>query len=457
MVPPVAPLPYCVIGAGPAGLAAVKNFLHRGIPVLGLEREDDVGGNWYFGKRSSSVCHSTHLISSKRMSEYPDFPMPKEYPPYPSHAQALEYLRRYADRFGLRDHYRFRTTVTHVEPAAGDTWLVTTDDGREPYRVQGVVVASGHHWDPRWPELPGSFSGTLMHSRDYKTPEVLAGRRVLVIGAGNSGCDLAVEAAQHAQAAFLSIRRGYHFLPKFLLGTPIDSGGEWLRRHGVPLRLIRLWTRLLVHVAHGAPERYGLPRPDHQLFQTHPIVNSQLLYHVGHGRIQVVGPVEQLCGDHVRFAGGRNESIDLILCATGFRVSFPFLPPGLAPDDSGQLNLYLHAFHPTHDNFFVAGLIQPNSGLWPLADYQTRVMAAFVAAQQLAPATADWFRRLKAQPNPDLGHGIVFDSSPRHRMEVEYYSYRERLRRLLARFDRDLPAEATPLRVLAPRLAPAPG
>lgn len=448
-------LPYCVIGAGPAGLAALKNFLHRGIPAVGFEREDDVGGTWYYGKSSSSVYQSTHLISSKRMTEFPDFPMPREYPPYPSHSQACAYLRGYATRFGLYDRIRFRTSVTRVEPTGGEGWWVTTDDGRPAQRFRGVIVANGHHWDPRWPELPGRFDGTLLHAREYKTPEILAGRRVLVIGAGNSGCDIAVESAQYAAATFLSLRRGYHFLPKFLLGTPIDSGGEWLRRRGVPLWMLKLWTRLLVHVALGAPERYGLPRPDHRLFETHPIVNSQLLYQVGHGRVQIRQAVAELRGDRVRFTDGREEPVDVIVCATGYRVSFPFLPPGLVETDAGPPNLYLQAFHPVHDDFFVAGLIQPNSGLWPLADYQTRVMAAFVAAQQFHPATADWFHRLKAQPNPDLGNGLRFDRSPRHQIEVEYYSYRERLRRLLARFDRVLPAQAIPLPESSPVFAPA--
>jgi len=455
MATPDCHLPYCVIGAGPAGLAALKNFQERGIPTVGFEREDDVGGNWYYGKPSSSVCRSTHLISSKRMTEFIDHPMPREYPPYPSHAQAWDYLRSYATRFRLYDRIRFRTSVTRVEPTADGYWQVATDTDDAPRKFRGVVVANGHHWDPLWPEIPGRFDGTLLHAKQYKTPDVLAGQRTLVIGAGNSGCDIAVESAQNAEATFLSLRRGYHFLPKFLLGSPIDSGGEWLRRRGCPLSVIRWWTRLLVRVALGAPERYGLPAPDHRLFQTHPIVNSQLLYQVGHGRIQIRPGVDSFAGDRVRFTDGREERIDVVVCATGYRVSFPFLPSEIIPYERDAPKLYLNAFHPTLDNFFVAGLIQPNSGLWPLADYQTRVMAAFVVAQERAPATAEWFRQLKLQPNPDLGHGLRFDASPRHQIEVEYYSYRERLKRLLARFEQSTPAEPAPVEAASPALLPA--
>ena len=427
---------YAIIGGGPSGLAAAKTLSQRGIPVVGFEREDDFGGNWYFDRPASSVCHSTHLISSKRMTEYTDFPMPSSYPPYPNHKQALEYLRSYARNFDLYSRFEFGRTVVRVEPETGSSgWLVTLDDGRPPRRFAGVVIANGHHSTPLWPDIPGKFHGELLHARDYKRPEQFAGRRVLVVGAGNSGCDLAVEAALHARSAAISLRRGYHFLPKFLLGTPIDTGGEWLRRHGAPLWLIRRLTRWMVHIALGPTERYGLPKPTHDLFQTHPIVNSQLLYHVGHGAVQVKADVESFDGSRVRFRDGDSDEFDTVVCATGYRVTFPFLDPGMILDDQGRSRLYLHAFHPRHDDLFVAGMIQPNSGLWALAEWQAKVMAAFIVARRDSPARAEWFRQLKQSSNPDLAHGLRFDNSPRHAIEVEYYSYRERLKKLLRKLE----------------------
>jgi hypothetical protein len=427
---------YCILGAGPCGLVVAKTFLQHGIACEVLEREDDVGGAWYYGRPGSSVYASTHLISSKRMTEFSDFPMPKEYPPYPSHQQALAYLRDYARQFGLYKHVRFNTTV--VRAKAGDRgqgtedrgWVVTTNDG-QTRQYRGLVVASGHHWDPIWPQFPGEFAGRQMHAHDYKTPDVLAGKRVLVVGAGNSGCDIAVEAAQHAAAVFHSLRRGYHFLPKFLLGTPVDAGGEWFNRWRVPLWAQRLLTGWLARVALGPPERYGLPRPDHRLFETHPLINSQLLYFIGHGRIQVRPAIERLAGDRVRFVDGREEPIDLVIYATGYKVSFPFLDRDLVLGADGRPRLWLNAFHPQHDNLFVAGLIQPNSGIWALADWQAQLMAAYILAQEHDPPQADWFRRQKAKGHDDLGGGIRYLASERHYLEVEYFSYRERLKRLV--------------------------
>lgn len=452
---------YCVLGGGPSGLVAAKTLLEHGIACEILEREDDVGGTWYYGRPGSSVYASTHLISSKRMTEFSDFPMPKEYPPYPSHEQALAYLRDYARHFGLYEHLRANTTVARIEPLVESTsgianspphssplapspclpnglsngaplWRVATTDGSSrTYR--GVVIANGHHWDPLWPEAAGEFTGEQLHARDYKTPGVLAGKRVLVVGGGNSGCDIAVEAAQHARAAFLSLRRGYHFLPKFLLGTPIDSGGEWLSRWHVPHAVQRWLTGWLSYVALGPPERYGLPRPDHRLFEAHPIVNSQLLYFVGHGKIHVRPAIERLAGDSVRFVDGREEPIDTIVYATGYRVSFPFADRDLLLDETGRPRLFLNVFHPEYDNLFVAGLVQPNSGIWPIIERQARLVAAFISAQEKYPAQAARFRQLKAGGPNNLAAGRRYLASPRHLLEVPYFSYRRRLEKLTRR------------------------
>lgn len=425
-------LPVCVIGAGPSGLTVAKNFLTRGIACQVLEREADLGGNWHYGQRSSSVYASTHFISSKRLTEYTDFPMPKEWPPYPSHRQALEYLRAYASRFELTEHIQFNSAVERVE-RAGSLWKVYLEGETEPRLFGGVVVANGHHWKPRELHLPGEFSGRILHSRHYKTPDILAGKRVLVVGAGNSGCDIAVEAAQHADATYLSMRRGYHFLPKFLHGRPIDICGENMHRWRWPLWLQRWASSMMIAIALGRPQRYGLPAPDHRLFEAHPIVNSQLLYYVGHGRIQVVPGIERLAGERVRFTDGRELEVDLIVLAIGYDVVFPFLDEQLVLDTQRRPKLWLNAFHPEFDNFFVAGLLQPNSGLWGLVDYQAQLMASFWIAQQKDPATAEWFRTQKRGPQPDLRQGMRFIDSPRHVLEVEYFSYRERLKKLLQR------------------------
>jgi cation diffusion facilitator CzcD-associated flavoprotein CzcO len=179
-----------------------------------------------------------------------------------------------------------------------------------------VIVANGHNWDPRWPEYPGRFDGQVIHSAEYKSADILSGKRVLVVGAGNTGCDIAVESALHADATFHSTRRGYHFIPKFLFGRPSDVVHEKLLRLGMPHALRRWIVRSILRLTVGDLKRYGLPEPDHELFASHPIVNSQIPYYVAHGRIAPKPNVAELRADRVRFVDGSEEAIDLVIYAT---------------------------------------------------------------------------------------------------------------------------------------------
>ncbi|UUO06337.1 NAD(P)-binding domain-containing protein [Blastopirellula sp. J2-11] len=413
----------------------LKNLLQMGVQCHALEREDDVGGNWNFGKASSSVYQSTHLISSKRMTAYDEFPMPESFSSYPSHQEAQQYLRSYAREFDLYSHIELGATVNHISPVGPDAWEINVAGEDSPRKYAGVIIANGHHWDPLSPQIPGNFNGEVIHSRQFKSGEQLRGKRVLVVGAGNTGCDIAVEAAIHADYAALSMRRGYHFLPKFIRGKPSDVIGDRLR--GLPIP--KLWKRWIVRHAVafvlGRPERYGLPRPDHEIFATHPIINSQLPYYVGHGRVQVFSDVKQFDGDEVVFADERRQAFDLVILATGYKLSFPFIDLKQLNAQEGTPRLFLHAFHPDKDNLFVAGMIQPNSGQWPLSELQAKIMARFIVAQKTQPQLADWFRALKHSSAAGWPQKDEFIASPRHRLEVDYYDYRKTLQKILRRMD----------------------
>jgi cation diffusion facilitator CzcD-associated flavoprotein CzcO len=380
------------------------------------------------------MYRSARLISSKPMTQFRDFPMSRELPDYPTHEQALEYLRSYARHFGLYERIRFGTRVERATPAAGG-WEVRLGDGSA--RVyEGLVLSHGFHWAPRRPALPGSFDGEVMHSCDYEESGQLAGQRVLVVGGGNSGCDIAVEAARHAVRAHLSLRRGYHVVPKHLLGFPADQLGEWGLRLRLPLGLRRLINGLLLRIAVGDLVRAGLPRPDHRLLESHPIVNSRLVGAVRDGQLAVHGEVERLDGRHVVFAGGDREEIDLVILATGYHLSFPFLDEAVLPGREGRPELYLHVFHPERDDLAVCGMIQPDSGVWWLADDQAALIASFIAARRERPERAAWFRGLVRGEQPDLGNGLHYVDSARHHTEVEHFSYARRLRWLRRRLDR---------------------
>jgi cation diffusion facilitator CzcD-associated flavoprotein CzcO len=424
---------FCIIGAGSSGITAAKNLGEAGIPYEVFEREDGIGGNWYYGRPHSSVCRSTHLISSKPLTEYTDFPMPKEYPDFPSHEQVLAYFKAYVAHFDLERHITFNTEVTGVEPVGADAplWDVTLHDRladtTETRRYRGVIICNGHNWLPKYPDYPGPFTGAVLHSADYKTPDVLEGKRVLVVGAGNSGCDIAAEAATHARQTFLSTRRGYYYMPKFFFGRPVDQVGELMLDLGVPLGARRLVGNITYRLAVGDLSRYGAKAPDHKLFETHPIVNSQLPYFIAHGAVTCKPDVRQLDGSRVIFADGSAEEIDLIVYATGFQIVFPFMDHSLLNWTRNHPCLYLNVFHPTYDNLFVVGLIQPDSGQWGLEDRQARAIARFITQLDRQSPKAARFRRRKRAGQENYSGGVHYKESTRHYVEVEHHSYRKRL------------------------------
>lgn len=434
-----------VIGAGSSGLAAAKNLRGHGLAVDVLEREHELGGLWNYGRPQSVLYHSTRMISSKPFTQYPDFPMPAGYPDYPHHTQVLDYLRSYARHFGLDEAIEYGSPVERLAPVdGGAAWEATVGTG-ERRRYGAVVVASGHHRSPRWPEFPGEFAGEVMHAASYRTPDVLRGRRVLVVGGGNSGCDIVVEAAQFGDAAFHSTRRGYHYIPKYVLGRPADQVGDLMLKLRLPLPLRRWLARLAIRLTIGTHEQIGLPEPDHRLWETHPIVNSLLPYFVRHGGVAPRPDIERFDGRRVRFTDGTAEEVDLVVYATGYRVGFPFLDDGELEWPGGRPRLWRNVFHPRYDTLFFAGLIQPDSGQFGLVHWQTRAIAGFLAGARAGLPAADRLRERKARPEAD-DRPIRYRDSPRHALEVEHWSYRQALRELAD----ELPESAPPARRGAP-------
>jgi len=424
-----------VIGAGPSGLVALKCLREQGLRAECIDRGARVGGNWDIESPFSSIYESTHLISSKQMTQFACFPMKEDWPHYPSHTQALEYFQSFADQFDLRPLIHLNTNVDHIEKLDG-IWRITftSRDGQPVSReFDHIVIANGHHSVPLHPQLPGEFAGEIIHSHSYKRKEQLIGKRVLVVGGGNSGCDIAVEAAIHAKAAAISLRRGYHFLPKFIRGKPADVAGDRIRRLALPQFLHRKISEFVIDLTVGNPQKYGLPKPDHQLFRTHPIINSQLPYFAGHGRVQVYPSIERFEGGLAVFNDGRKEEFDLIVLATGYQVVFPFIDSKYLNVDDGLPQLHLHAMHPSDETIYVAGMIQPNSGQWGLVELQSELIARFLRARWQDRPKADWLRRQRDQGRLAMESSIQFIDSPRHRLEVDYFTYRRMLKKLIQR------------------------
>jgi cation diffusion facilitator CzcD-associated flavoprotein CzcO len=410
---------YCIIGAGPSGLATARSFARDGISFDILDRHHDVGGIWDLANERTPMYETAHFISSRTQSAFDDFPMPESYPDYPGWKHVLAYIRAFADRYGLRERVEFGVDVARVEPV-GDGWVVQLSSG-ETRKYRGVVCAVGHNWDPLLPEYPGRFDGNAYHSFHYRSPSEFAGKRVLVVGGGNSGCDIACDAAAHAEQAFISVRRGYHFLPKHIFGQPTDA----FFRNGpqLPAWLAQPLLTLLLRMLVGRPERYGLPKPDHKVLESHPIVNSQLLHYLAHGDISAKPDIKELRGDRVLFTDGTEERVDLIVYATGYRATIPFLAPSVVPLDQGASSLFLNIFPDGRKNLFMVGHFETDGAAYPIVSKQADLITALILAERDAPDRAAWFHSLRTGPRPKLTGGIRYLQSQRHSIYVQYDEY----------------------------------
>jgi cation diffusion facilitator CzcD-associated flavoprotein CzcO len=425
---------YAVIGAGPSGLAAARNLQRRGIPWTGYELGHDVGGLWDIDGPRSTVYESAHLISSKRTTEFAEFPMAESVADYPSHRELLAYFRDFADHFGLREGFEFGAEVVRAQPTgepADGAWSVTvrTAAGERTTRHAGVVVANGTLSEPSIPTFAGSFDGEVLHTSRYKSASAFAGKRVLIIGAGNSGCDIAVDAVHHAASVDISVRRGYYFVPKYLFGKPADTLNQG---RPLPPRVKQAIDSRLLKVFTGDPVKFGFPAPDYKIYESHPIVNTLILHHLGHGDIRVRRDVERFDGDGVVFTDGERGAYDVVVLATGYRLHYPFLDPTLlgwtGDGTKGAPDLYLNVFSKADPNLFVVGMIEATGIGWQGRYEQAELVAAYVGARGAAPALAADFESRVHGPRPDLSGGYKYLALERMSYYVNKDAYRAAVR-----------------------------
>ncbi len=416
----------CIIGAGASGIAAAKVLHEKGIPFDCFEKGSTVGGNWRYlnDNGQSSAYASLHINTSKTRMAFSDFPMPQDYPDYPHHSQIARYFDDYVDHFGFRDKITFRTEVTQVAPTGEGRWEITLAGGKSG-RFRAVLVANGHHWDPKWAHFPGRFDGLQMHSHDYKTPHLFVGKNVLVIGMGNSAVDIACESSRVAAQTFVSTRRSAHIIPKYLLGKPVDQFTTPFTSI-LPLALQSLSLRFLLWLAHGSQARLGLPEPAHKLHQAHPTISSDLLTLIGHGRIKIKPNVKMLAGDKVVFEDDSRERIDCIVYATGYHVSFPFFKPEVLTVRDNELPLYRRVVSVQHPNLYFIGFLQPLGAIMPLAELQAQWVAGLLAGECKLPSAAKMQREIIRERKRMRRRYVA---STRHTMQVDFYSYIRQIKR----------------------------
>lgn len=404
-----------IIGAGAAGLSAARALKILNIPITLFEKHSDVGGIWDVENPGSPMYKSAHFISSRTMSGHKGFTMPDDYPDYPSNTQIRDYIRSFADHCDLRSDIQFNSAVENIQQHE-DGWLVTTSrDGQSHTRgFRWLVCASGTNWSPNCPTLPGeeTFTGDIHHAVKYSSSDDLKDRKVLVVGAGNSAVDIACDAAFAANEAHISFRRGYHFIPKHIFGKPADvfaEGSSWL-----PIKFQQWSFGKLLGLLNGDLTRLGLPAPDHKPLESHPILNSQLLHYLQHGDIKGHGPIDRLDGNLVRFKNGETAQVDLVILATGYNWSLPYMPDDVLDWENGRPKTFTKIFAPKHPNLFLTGFLEVNGGIYSLMDEMGLAIAKTVEAQMTDPRKAKKINTFINGPEPDMSGNINYVQSDRH-------------------------------------------
>lgn len=421
----------CVIGAGPSGITALKNLIDQGLDAVCYDFNTDVGGNWIYNENvsHSSVFETTHIISSKTLSQYEDFTFDefeKGLPDYPSHDQLRRYFQAYAAKFNLYPHIKFQTLVVSCALNESNQWIVqTSKDGQLTTEVfSHLVVCNGHHWKPRMPHYPGNFTGKLMHSHEFKNSSPFKGQRILVIGGGNSACDVAVETSRVSAKTTISWRRGYRIVPKFLFGKPSDVVAS--RMAFLPTRLKFFFSELTVKIFSGSNKNYGLQEPEHAITGTHPTINEELLYKVRHGKVFPKGDIDRFDGQQVIFKDGSVEEFDTIIACTGYILAHPFFKEDFLNYSEGDVPLYLKMLHEKYDNLFFVGMFQPLGCIWPAAELQSKIAARAIKGMWKRPENiVDLCHREVTHPH------LNQIKTPRHTITVDFHLFTNELKKHL--------------------------
>lgn len=426
----------CIIGAGSSGIAACQVLQERGIEFDCYETGSQVGGNWRYlnDNAMSSSYKSLHINTSRQIMEYACFPMNDEYPTYPNHVQIAHYFDTFVDHFGFREQIQFRTEVTQVSPVAGGGWDVSIrrrgEDQITIRNYAAVLVANGHHWDARLPEpaFPGAdtFTGTQTHSHHYKSFEGYEGKRVLVLGIGNSACDIAVETSKVSARTFLAMRRGAHVLPKYVFGIPTDHLTTSPLARAPFFWMRRLNFEIVLRLSRGKVTKYGLPEPDHRLLSAHPTISDDLLTRLGHGDITVKPNIARIDGGTVHFVDASCEPIDVIVYCTGYKITFPFFDDCLLAAHDNEISLYHRVVDVAHPGLYFVGLVQPLGAIMPLAEAQSAWVADLLEGTATLPSDADMKREIAAYRRAVQKRYVA---SKRHTIQVDFLEHFAELKR----------------------------
>ncbi|MDE2516248.1 MAG: NAD(P)-binding domain-containing protein [Rhodospirillales bacterium] len=412
-----------VIGAGAAGLAAAKYLLEVGFDVTVFEIGTQIGGMWCFQNDSgrSSAYRTLHINTSRGVTRFSDFDFDAETQPFPDHRDMHRYLVAYAERFAITPRIRFRHKVASLTPAfvpgqGAPAWDLRFENGAQE-RFDAVIVATGHLSKPMHaPEL-AVFGGEYLHAHDYKAPEPFVGKRVCVVGVGNSACDIASDLCVTSPGCVLVARSGVVILPKLLFGRPFTDITAQVQRPWIPRALRQRLTRLLVWIAHGDMAKLGFRKPD---TLTHVTSNGTIVTDIAYRRVTVKQGIAAIEGRVIRFVDGSAAEFDALIAATGYEIDLDFIDPAVVSVQRNRLDLYLRIVPPGWPGLFFMGFFNTDTALNMVFEHQARWIREVMLGNAVLP-DAEAMRRAIADRS--AWYAAQYKHTPRHTIEEEHVRY----------------------------------
>ncbi|MDH3701716.1 MAG: NAD(P)-binding domain-containing protein [Alphaproteobacteria bacterium] len=423
-----------VIGAGASGLCVSKYLLQAGFDVTIFEIGTQIGGLWcYQNDNGRSSCYRTlHINTSKGVTHFHDFDFAPDVQAFPDHRDMHAYLKTYADHFGVTPHIRFKTPIAAVRPAftpgeGEPLWEVETAHG-EILEFDTVIACTGHLTKPlHVPMFQNDFTGEYVHSHDYREPGDFVGKRICVVGVGNSGCDIVSDVCVPSPRTVLVARSGVQVLPKLFFGLPFTDITNHLQRDWIPDWLRSRLIRFMTYAVHGDMTKLGF-KPLTE--RAHVTSNATVVGHIAYRRIEVKQGIDRIDGKTVHFSDGTAEEFDTLIAATGYLIDLPYLSPAVLPIVDNTIDLYQRIAPPGLPGLYFMGMFNTNTALNMIYEYQARWIRAIEAGEANLPPDDEMRAAIEAKRRWAQEN---YKASPRHTIEEEVVPYRRDLRRSLKR------------------------
>lgn len=416
---------YAIIGAGASGICAARELQRLGYDDITIyEIGSKIGGLWcVHNDNQRSACYETlHINTPREHTTFSELPFDDSVSMFPSHNDMYSYLQRYVEHFGIMRYIKFNSRVVDLSPNGDGRWKITTESG-ECDVFDRVIVGAGHLSTPRHAsEIKDRFTGEYLHSFNYKAPAPFVGKRVCVVGAGNSAFDISCDICMTAKRTVLVARSGITIAPKFIFGHPYRDITIKFEKPWIPERFRRWLGKTLTWVVHGDISKLGFKKPERR---SHNASSPTLVNHIAYRRVEVKQGIDSIEGQKITFVDGATEEFDTVICATGYHIDFPFISPDLLPVKDNFVDLYKRIVAPDMPGVYFIGYLNTSIGLFRAFERQTQFMAAFESGAAVLPSPDEMRADIE---NKKAWLLETYYNTPRHTIEEPHVPYFAELR-----------------------------